>query len=154
MSLALDSILMAAIEADTAIMNIIDGRRWTTAAAMPQEDFEMNINVPYLIVNYDGLTSSPGTKDNSFDSGDDNVTVSITIAALSSAQLADLSARVRRAVNNYFNANQGNDGIPYSAQFAAGPKSYNERKNSFNIDLTWQCAIDFNFNPSDYEQEI
>ncbi len=153
MSLQVDAIILKAIEADATIMQMIGNRRWCTAASMPEDDFLKDVAVPYIIVNFDGLTSEPGTKDDPFDSGEDHVNVSATIAAQYSDQLEDLASRVRRAVHRYLITHMGEDGVPYNTVPGASRKFYDELKNAFAIDLTWQCDCHFDLNGNDDEQE-
>jgi hypothetical protein len=143
MSLQVDAVFMAAIEADPAIMSIIGGRRWCTAAPMPEDDFIKDVAVPYVIVNFDGLTSSQGTKDDVYDSGIDVANVSITVAAQNPAQLADLAARIRRAVHTYLCEHCGGKGIPTGTTFGAAQKFYDEWKPAYCITMNWQCDVDF-----------
>lgn len=154
MSLQLDTVFMAAIEANEKVMDIIGGRRWCTAAASPIEEFISNVQVPYLIVNYDGMSSEPGTKDDDFDSGCDTVNISITVTGNTPEQLGDLATSVRRAVHHYLNAHVGEAGMPTSAIPSAGEKVYNDVKPCYAIELHWQCAVDFDLNDAeDDEQE-
>lgn len=152
MSLQVDTVFMAAIESDAKVMEIIGGRRWCTASQEPEDAFIKNTAVPFLIVNFDGFTSAQGTKDDDFDSGDDTVNISITIAAKNSEQLGDLAARVRRAVHNYLCAHMGEAGVPWSTIPGGGMKTYDQWKPAFFMDLTWQCNVDFDLNNDDDEQ--
>ena len=152
MSLAVDSIFLKAIEADPAIMAAIGNRRWCTAAPMPEENFLNQVAIPYIIVNFDGFTSEQGTKDDDLDSGMDNVNVSITIAAHTTNQLAKIACQVRRAVHSYLVAHQGEDGVPYQTIPGGGRKFYDDLKPAYCMDLTWQCAVDFDLNPQDDEE--
>ena len=143
MSLQVDAVFMAAIEADPAVMQMIGGRRWCTAAPMPEDDFIEEVAVPFVIVNFDGLSSDPGTKDDVFDSGADIANVSITVAAQNPQQLADLAARIRRAVHTYLCEHWGQKGIPTGTTPGAGQKFYDELKPAYCINLTWQCDVYF-----------
>lgn len=153
MSLAVDTVFMAAIEADSKVMEIIGGRRWCTSAPMPEEKFLENVEVPFVIVNFDGYQSDQGTKDNPFDSGDDTVNVSILIAANNPDELSDLAARVRRAVYNYLVTHMGDDDVPQSTTPGGGQKFYDEDKPAYCISLTWQCATSFDLTDQDDEQD-
>ena len=152
MSLAVDAIFLKAIEADPAIMEAIGNRRWGIAAPMPEEDFLNQVAVPYIIVNFDGFSSNQGTKDDDFDSGMDSVNVSITIAAQSPNQLAKIACQVRRAVHSYLIAHMGEPGIPFETIPGGGRKFYDDLKPAYCMDLTWQCAVDFDLNPQDDEE--
>ena len=149
MSMSLDTVFVAAIEADENLMEEIGGRYWSIASAVPEDVFLANTEIPYLIVNFDGFTSNTGTKDDPFDCGDDNVNMSITISANSSQQLGKLSARVRRAVHNYLIAHMGEPGIPYNTTPGGGSRQFDENGPSFWCDLTWLCNVEFDLNDND-----
>ena len=153
MSLSLDAVFLDAIEADDAIMSIIGGRRWCTAAPMPEESFLENVDVPYIIVKFDGFTVDDGTKDDSYDSGDDTVQIGITVTGKSNEQLDDLVSRVRRAIHRYMIDHADEEGIPYSTRPSGGRKYYDEDKPCFGIDLTYQCAATFNLEDEDEQEE-
>ena len=148
----LDTVFVAAIEADEKLMEEIGGRYWSIASAVPEDVFLANTEIPYLIVNFDGFTSNTGTKDDPFDCGDDNVNMSVTVAAETPEQLASLAAQVRRAIHDYLVAHDGDDGIPSSAVPGGGQKFYDDLKPCYGIDLTWQCAVDFDLTEQDDEQ--
>lgn len=152
MSLSLDATFLDAIEANATIMQMIGGRRWCTSAAMPEESFLENVDVPYIIVNYDGFTDSGESKDDPFDGGEDKVTIRITIAAQNQEQLADLASRVRRAVHSYLLDHKDEDGMPTGTTPGGGRKFYDEYKPCYGIDLTWQCDATFDLEDDDNEQ--
>ena len=153
MSLQLDTVFLDAIEADETIMQMIGGRRWCTSAAMPEEAFLENVDVPYVIVNYDGFSTDNESKDDPFDSGDDKVNIRITIAAKNMEQLGDLASHVRRAVHSYLLAHADDDGMPTGTTPSGGRKYYDEDKPCYVIDLTWQCDAYFDLNEDNDEQE-
>lgn len=151
MSLATDTVFMAAIEADATIMEMIGGRRWCTSAPMPEESFYDNVAVPFIIVRYGGFSSDQGTKDDPFDSGDDTTTINIMIAANDNDELTDLAGRVRRAVHRYLTDHMGEEGVPASTVPGGGQKSYDDLKPAYCIALSWQCATSFDLTDQDDE---
>lgn len=168
MSLSLDAIFLDAIETDETIMEMIGqheetddegqtvlvgGRRWCTSAPMPEEQFLDNVEVPYIIVNFDGFSTEDGTKDDDYDSGEDTVQISITVAAKNNEQLGELAGRVRRAVHSYMTVHMGESGIPYSTKPGGGRKFYDEEKPCYGINLTWECKTSFDLNDEDDEQD-
>ena len=153
MSLSLDANFLDAIESNATIMEMIGGRRWCTSAPMPEEQFIDNVEVPYIIVNYDGFTNDNETKDDPFDSGDDKVNIRVTIAAKNQEQLADLASRVRRAVHSYLTEHADDYGMPTGTTPSGGRKYYDEDKPCYVMDLTWQCDATFNLNDEDDEQD-
>ena len=65
MSLATDSIFIAAISDSSKIMDEIGGRLYSTAIPLPDEETD-NVDVPYIIVTFDGLTNDQTKKDDPF----------------------------------------------------------------------------------------
>lgn len=100
MSLATDSIFIAAIKASHIIMNQIGGRLYSTSIPLPDEDVD-NVPVPYVIVTFDGLNNEQTTKDDPFESEDDKVTIGIEICARNRTELSLLAKRIRVQVHTY-----------------------------------------------------
>ena len=100
MSLATDSIFIAAIKASHTIMNQIGGRLYSTSIPLPDEDVD-NVPVPYVIVTFDGLNNEQTTKDDPFESEDDKVTIGIEVCARNRAELSLLAQRIRVQVHTY-----------------------------------------------------
>ena len=74
MSLATDSIFIAAIQSNPALVERIGGRLYGTAIPLPDEDAD-NVPVPYVIVTFDGLNNDADTKDCSYESDYDRVNI-------------------------------------------------------------------------------
>ena len=100
MSLATDSIFIAAIKASHIIMNQIGGRLYSTSIPLPDEDVD-NVPVPYVIVTFDGLNNEQTTKDDPFESEDDKVTIGIEVCARNRTELSLLAKRIRVQVHTY-----------------------------------------------------
>ena len=100
MSLATDSIFVAALKGNSELMSQIGGRVYSTAIPLPDEQAE-NVPVPYLIVTFDGLTNDQDSKDDPFESASDKVTVSIFLVDKSREALADLAQSVRTTIHDY-----------------------------------------------------
>lgn len=100
MSLATDSIFIAAIKASHIIMNQIGGRLYSTSIPLPDEDVD-NVPVPYVIVTFDGLNNEQTTKDDPFESEDDKVTIGIEVCAKNRTELSLLAKRIRVQVHTY-----------------------------------------------------
>lgn len=100
MSLATDSIFIAAIKASQNIMSQIGGRLYSTSIPLPDEDVD-NVPVPYVIVTFDGLNNEQTTKDDPFESEDDKVNIGIEVCAKNRAELSLLAKRIRSQVHSY-----------------------------------------------------
>ena len=100
MSLATDSIFVAALRGNSDLMDRIGSRLYSTAIPLPDEDAD-NVPVPYIIVTFDGLNNEQTTKDNPFESDEDSVNISILCAAANRESLAELMQEIRTTVYEY-----------------------------------------------------
>jgi hypothetical protein len=71
-------------------MQTIDGRLYSTAIPMPDEDAE-NVPVPYIIVSFNGLNNEGTTKDDPFEGDTDVVQIGVEVTAVNREQLAELT---------------------------------------------------------------
>lgn len=148
MSLALDTIFIAAIKTDSDIMQAIGNRLYSTAIPLPDEDIE-NVPVPYVIVTFDGLTNDQGTKDDPYESMSDKVTIGIDVTAPNRTALADLTKAIRKTIHTYFMENQtAVDDYQLSAQAV----QYDSMKPCYWQALSYLCDVE-NTNDEDDEQE-
>ena len=144
-SLATDSIFVAAITGDTDIMETIGGRLYSTAIPLPDEDVD-NVPVPFVIVTFDGLTNDPTTKDDPYESNDDQVNISIEVTASNREKLAALMAAIRNTVHEYMTTTADNQVMSY--QFSADSVQYDSMKPCYWQTLTYNCTT----NITDHEQ--
>lgn len=137
-SLATDSIFVAAITGNTDIMDTIGGRLYSTAIPLPDEDVD-NVPVPYVIVTFDGLTNDPTTKDDPYESNDDQVNISIEVTATNREKLAALMAAIRNTVHEYMMTTADNQVMSY--QFSADSVQYDSMKPCYWQTLHYQCEV-------------
>lgn len=143
MSLQTDIIFVKALRANAELMaQLAAGDVYNTAIALPDEDLD-NAPLPYVIVSFDGLTNDVETKDDPYEGGSDNVTISIEIAAKTRPELCRLAEAVRRQVHDYFvNDNQTDDDsdlVPLDYQFSAQAVNYDQMKPCYWQVLSYQC---------------
>ena len=100
MSLATDSIFIAAIQSNPALMERIGGRLYGTAIPLPDEDAD-NVDVPYIIVTFNGLTNDQGTKDDRYESRYDKVEIGVEVTAKTLDDLHILTEMVRDTILSY-----------------------------------------------------
>ena len=146
MSLALDSLFITAIKSDTTIMQTIGNRLYSTAIPLPDEEAE-NVPVPYVIVTFDGLTNEQGTKDDPYESSNDQVNIGIEVTAANRQALADLTKAIRKAIHEYFMENQT---VVDDYQLTAQAVQYDSWKPCYWQTLRYQCDAE---NTNDDEQE-
>ncbi len=137
MSLATDSILIAAIKSDDDIMERIGNRIYSTAIPLPDEDAD-NVPTPYIIVSFDGLNNDQTTKDDPYESGTDIVNVSVEIVAGSRPELAKLAMDVRSVIHSYF-LNEYTQVEGYN--FSSDAVNYDQFKPCYWQVLRYQCDV-------------
>lgn len=142
MSFSTDSIFIAAITADDDIMETIGRRVYDTAIPLPDEDAE-NVPVPYVIVTFDGLNNDETTKDNPFESENDQVTISVLVTAENLSALANLTRDIRKCIYDYMMANLAdtNDFPIEDYSFSADAKQFDQFKPCFWQTLRYVCDV-------------
>lgn len=141
MSLQTDKIFWNAVRNNPSLMQKV-GDRVFNPADEDGGEFGENTDVPYLIITFDGLTNDVSTKD-SYESGTDEVTISIEIAATCRAELADIAQTVRDTIKAYIesrtSADEDFDLVPYDYRFSAGPVIFDWMKPSVWQTLSYVC---------------
>ncbi len=140
MGLHTDSIFIAALAGNSALMETIGGRLYGTAIPLPDEDLD-NVPVPYVIVTYDGLVNEGLTKDDSFEGNTDTVTIGIEMTASTLDALHTLTESVRSIVSDYMANYEGADG-PMDYQFSAGRIEWDQMKPCYWQAFSYVCSID------------
>lgn len=153
MSLATDSIFIAALQSSPELMEAIttyvskgevhrseQPRLYGTAIPLPEEDAD-NVPVPYLIVTFDGLNNDQTTKDDPYESDYDQVQIGIEAAAPTLEVLHTLTQKVREVVHGYF---IGHETQVSGYQFRAEPIIYDEWKPGYGQVLRYQCDVELN----------
>ena len=145
MSLATDSIFIAAIQSNPALVERIGGRLYGTAIPLPDEDAD-NVPVPYIIVTFDGLNNQNQTKDDVYESNDDTVNIGVEVTAKTLDDLHELTQMVRDTILAYFRANHTN---VEDYTFSADAIQYDSLKPCYWQTLRYQCEV---YNLNDDEQ--
>jgi hypothetical protein len=138
MSLATDSIFIAALSQSEDVMEVISGRLYGTAIPMPDEDAD-NVPAPYVIVSFNGLTNDSQTKDCPYEGDTDSVQIGIEVTADSLGQLHDLTQLIREVVLDYMENLDDNPVTDY--QFSAQPIVYDPEKPCYWQVLNYQCEV-------------
>ena len=146
MSLATDSIFIAAIQSNPALVERIGGRLYGTAIPLPDEDAD-NVPVPYVIVTFNGLNNQNETKDDVYESNYDTVNIGVEVTGETIDDLHDLTQAVRDTILSYFRENE-TDVSDYT--FSADAIQYDSLKPCYWQTLRYQCEV---YNLNDDEQE-
>ena len=149
MSLATDSIFIAALQSSPELLHVLgyvapsrnsDGhkaRLYGTAIPLPDEDVD-NVPVPYCIVTFDDLNNQVGTKDDLYESSYDNVNIGIEVAGETLTALHMLTQLVRDTVLTYF---REHDTAIDDYTFTAGPIQFDGMKPCYWQVLRYQCDV-------------
>ena len=146
MSLATDSIFIAAIQSNPALVDLIGGRLYGTAIPLPDEDAD-NVPVPYIIVTFNGLNNQNETKDDVYESNDDTVNIGVEVTGETIDDLHDLTQAVRDTILSYFREHET---AVSDYTFSADAIQYDSLKPCYWQTLRYQCEVE---NLNDDEQE-
>ena len=146
MSLATDSIFIAAIQSNPALVDLIGGRLYGTAIPLPDEDAD-NVPVPYIIVTFNGLNNQNETKDDVYESNNDTVNIGVEVTGETIDKLHELTKAVRDTILSYFRSHE-TDISDYT--FSADAIQYDSLKPCYWQTLRYQCEVE---NLNDDEQE-
>ena len=138
MSLATDSIFIAAIQSNPALMEQIGGRLYGTAIPLPDEDAD-NVDVPYIIVTFNGLNNQNQTKDDVYEGCYDTVNIGVEVTDKTLKDLHGLTQMVRDTILSYFRSHE-TAVIDYT--FSAEAIQYDSLKPCYWQTLRYQCEVE------------
>ena len=147
MSLATDSIFIAAIQSNPALVERIGGRLYGTAIPLPDEDAD-NVPVPYAIVTFNGLNNQNETKDDVYESNYDTVNIGVEVTGETINDLHELTQAVRDTILSYFRENET---AVTDYTFTADAIQYDSLKPCYWQTLRYQCEVDNNIKDNDDE---
>ena len=131
-----DELIYEAIKADETLMAIIGGRVVSTCFEIPPDELD-NTDVPNIIITDDGMQNNVTTKDCVWEGGEDQVQVTVDIAAASPSEVKQIMRMVRKAVEVYM-ASLGND-MPTLVSLTAGELAWDWMKPCYSKPLIYQC---------------
>ena len=155
MSLATDSIFIAAIQSNTALMERIGGRLYGTAIPLPDEDAD-NVDVPYIIVTFDGLNNDTDTKDCSYESDYDRVNIGVEVTGKTIDDLHELTQTVRETILAYMKTQKDEFDDEFTIDdftFAAQAIQFDSLKPCYWQVLSYQCDVRNLLNEDNDEQD-
>ena len=148
MSLATDSIFIAAIQSNPALVERIGGRLYGTAIPLPDEDAD-NVPVPYIIVTFNGLNNQNETKDDVYESNYDTVNIGVEVTGETIDDLHELTQAVRDTILSYF---REHDTAIIDYTFSADTIQYDSLKPCYWQTLRYQCEV-YNLDDNDDGQD-
>lgn len=142
-----DELIYEAIVADESLMHIIGGRVVSTCFEVPPTEDD-NTPLPNIIITDDGFQNNVTTKDCVWEGGEDQVQVTVDIAAASPSEVKQIMRKVRKAVEVYM-ASLGS-GMPTLVNFSSGELAWDWMKPCYYKPLIYQCITNADI---DDEQE-
>ena len=127
-----------AIQADTALMQLIGGRVVSTCFEIPPEE-EDNTPLPNIIITDDGMQNNLTTKDCVWEGAQDQVQVSVEIAGADPDQVQTIMRKVRKAIEVYMAAL--GDKIPELASLQTTPLQWDWMKPCYYKSLIYNCNV-------------
>lgn len=98
--LSTDIFFIMALKSNDELMATLPAHDIYNNVAYPDIDME-NVALPYIIVNNDGGQNLIETKDDTYESAEDRVNISVRIAAVNRKQLDELASAVRKTVYQF-----------------------------------------------------
>ena len=142
-----DELIYDAIVADESLMALIGDRVVSTCFEIPPDQLD-NTEVPNIIITDDGFTNNVTTKDCVWEGGEDEVRVTVDIAAASPGEVKAIMRKVRKAVETYM-ASLGTD-MPTLVSLTSGELAWDWMKPCYYKPLLYQCITNADI---DDEQE-
>lgn len=131
-------------------MTAIGGRVVSTCFEVSPDETD-NTPLPNIIVEYDGFQNQDTTKDSVWEGEDDEVQVTVDIAAKSPNEVKDLVRMVRRAVSRYIiGMYENHEVIPELDKLSSDGLQWDWMRPCYYQKLTYNCAIK---STTDDEQE-
>jgi hypothetical protein len=131
-----DELIYDAITADETLMAIIGGRVVSTCFEIPPDELD-NTPIPNIIITDDGMQNNVTTKDCVWEGAEDQVQVTVDIAAASPSEVKQIMRMVRKAVEVYM-ASLGNE-MPTLVSLTAGELAWDWMKPCYYKPLIYQC---------------
>ena len=132
-----DELIYDAIQADESLMTMIGGRVVSTCFEIPPDELD-NTPLPNIIITDDGMQNNVTTKDCVWEGGEDQVQVTVDVAAASPEEVKAIMRRVRKAVEVYM-ASLGSD-MPELVNLTAGQMAWDWLKPCYYKPLIYQCV--------------
>ena len=135
-----DEIIYDAICADAALMEAIGNRVVSTCFEVSPDEKD-NTPLPNIIVTDDGFQNQDTTKDSVWEGGDDEVQVTVDIAAQSPNEVKDLVRMVRRAVSRYIiGMYENHEVVPELDKLSSDGLQWDWMRPCYYQKLTFNCS--------------
>lgn len=145
-----DELIYNAIVANEQLMDVIGGRVVSTCFEVPPGEDD-NTPLPNIIITDDGMQNNITTKDCVWEGAEDQVQVTVDIAAHSPAEVKDIMRKVRKAVEVYM-ASLGNE-MPTLINLTAGELAWDWMKPCYYQPLIYQCVTKADIDDDEQDEE-
>ncbi len=156
-----DEIFYDALMADTALKTACGYKAPTQSdpgapACIKSTCFEVaptaddNTPLPFIIVMDDGFTNSNETKDDEWESTQDDHVVSVEVSAKSPKAVDTLVEMVRKAIGRYIITSLTEDERPQLTSVQSNGKAWDWMKPCYHTTITYRCSTNYD---NEYEQE-
>lgn len=156
-----DEIFYDALMADTALKTACGYKAPTQSdpgapARIKSTCFEVapsaddNTPLPFIIVMDDGFTNSNETKDDVWESTQDDHVVSVEVSAKSPKAVDTLVDMVRKAIGRYIITSLTEDERPQLTSVQSNGKAWDWTKPCYHSTITYRCSTNYD---NEYEQE-
>ena len=140
-----DELIYEAITADASLMALTGGRVVSTCFEVPPNE-EDNTQLPNIIISDDGFQNNVTTKDCVWEGAEDQVQVTVDIAAASPHEVKRIMRKVRKVVEVYM-ASLGS-AMPELVNLASGDLAWDWMTPCYHKPLIYQCIT-----PADIDDE-
>ena len=144
-----DELIYNAIVANEQLMNVIGGRVVSTCFEVPPGNDD-NTPLPNIIITDDGMQNNITTKDCVWEGAEDQVQVTVDIAADSQEEVKAIMRKVRKAVEVYM-ASLGNE-MPTLINLTAGELAWDWMKPCYYQPLIYQCVTKADIEDDEQEE--
>jgi hypothetical protein len=150
MAKCLDEIFLDALKADESIMQLTEGRIYSTCVDIPPMDDD-NTPLPYIIITDDPYNNDLGTKDDMWEGNIDKVQSSVLISAISPEAIKHLRMLIRKAIRKHVISNDL--GYLYLSSSSNDGIAWDWQKPCYYDTLHYSCDMEVDLTGESDEQE-
>ena len=148
MSLLTDSIFIKALKGSAAISKAVSKRIYGTAIPLPDAQAE-NVELPYIIVSFEGSPTVPDTKDGDMEGYEMQNTVGVLLVAATLPALHTLMEAVRGVIADSMRKVDPEspvlDNYPADYDCSVSPILYDPDKPAYFVKFTYVCTVNNNY---------
>ena len=148
MSLLTDSIFIKALKGSAAISKAVSKRIYGTFIPLPDAQVE-NVELPYIIVSFEGSTPVPDSKDGDMEGYEMQNTVGVLLVAATLPALHTLMEAVRSVIADSMRKVDPEspvlDDYPTDYDCLVPPIEYDPYKHAYHVKFIYVCTVNNNY---------